>query len=134
MKPSFQLQCSLPPLIESLCVTGINIFLKNPQTMVTPMTQRFFSFGELANSLMYSLCGVEVILGFFFVHWLSGKVADRVVLAVGLVVCSAACIWCLIFLCNPGGANLSGKTQTHIQRHRQCKKCFVFGWQVLSVR
>ncbi|KAM4550913.1 major facilitator superfamily domain-containing protein 8 [Odontesthes bonariensis] len=73
------------------------------ETMVTPLTQRYFSFGELGNSLMYSLCGVEVILGFFFVRWLSKKVADRVVLAVGLVICCTACIWCLIFLCNPRG-------------------------------
>ncbi|XP_070775255.1 major facilitator superfamily domain-containing protein 8 [Enoplosus armatus] len=73
------------------------------ETMVTPLTQRYFSFGELGNSLMYSLCGVEVILGFFFVRWLSRKVADRAVLAVGLVICCAACIWCLIFLCNPRG-------------------------------
>ncbi|KAE8291176.1 hypothetical protein D5F01_LYC10771 [Larimichthys crocea] len=73
------------------------------ETMVTPLTQRLFSFGELGNSLMYSLCGVEVILGFFFVRWLSRKVADRAVLAVGLVICCAACIWCLIFLCNPRG-------------------------------
>lgn len=81
--------------------------------MVTPLTQRHFSFGELGNSLMYSLCGVEVILGFFFVRWLSRKVADRAVLAVGLVICCAACIWCLIFLCDPRGANLSGKTRKH---------------------
>uniref|UniRef100_A0A8C2WW81 Major facilitator superfamily domain containing 8-like 2 n=1 Tax=Cyclopterus lumpus TaxID=8103 RepID=A0A8C2WW81_CYCLU len=73
------------------------------ETMVTPMTQRLFSFGELSNSLMYGLCGVEVILGFFFVRWLSGKVADRVVLAVGLIICCIACIWCLVFLCNPRG-------------------------------
>ncbi|XP_056149717.1 major facilitator superfamily domain-containing protein 8 [Lampris incognitus] len=73
------------------------------ETMVTPLTQRYFSFGELGNSLMYSLCGVEVILGFFFVRWLSRKVADRAVLAVGLVICCTACIWCLIFLTNPQG-------------------------------
>uniref|UniRef100_A0A8D0CS51 Major facilitator superfamily domain containing 8-like 2 n=1 Tax=Sander lucioperca TaxID=283035 RepID=A0A8D0CS51_SANLU len=73
------------------------------ETMVTPLTQRHFSFGELGNSLMYSVCGVEVILGFFFVRWLSRKVADRAVLAVGLVICCTACIWCLIFLCNPRG-------------------------------
>ncbi|KAM4727637.1 major facilitator superfamily domain-containing protein 8 isoform 1-T1 [Anableps anableps] len=73
------------------------------ETMVTPLTQRYFSFGELGNSVMYSLCGVEVIVGFFFVRWLSSKVADRVVLAVGLVICSTACIWCLIFLCKPRG-------------------------------
>nr|XP_029136035.1 major facilitator superfamily domain-containing protein 8-like [Labrus bergylta] len=73
------------------------------ETMVTPLTQRYFGFDELGNSLMYSLCGVEVILGFFFVRWLSKKVADRVVLAVGLVICCTACIWCLVFLCNPRG-------------------------------
>ncbi|CAN9503157.1 unnamed protein product [Ophioblennius macclurei] len=73
------------------------------ETMVTPMTQRYFGFGELGNSLMYSLCGVEVILGFFFVRWLSRKVADRAVLATGLVICCTACIWCLVFLCNPRG-------------------------------
>ncbi|XP_054624161.1 major facilitator superfamily domain-containing protein 8 [Dunckerocampus dactyliophorus] len=73
------------------------------ETMVTPLTQRYFSFGELGNSVMYSLCGVEVILGFLFVRWLSGKVADRAVLAVGLVICCAACIWCLVFLCNLRG-------------------------------
>ncbi|XP_023145430.2 major facilitator superfamily domain-containing protein 8 isoform X1 [Amphiprion ocellaris] len=73
------------------------------ETMVTPLTQRYFGFGELGNSLMYSLCGVEVILGFFFVRWLSSKVADRAVLAVGLVICCTACIWCLVFLCNPRG-------------------------------
>ncbi|KAF3699096.1 Major facilitator superfamily domain-containing protein 8 [Channa argus] len=86
------------------------------ETMVTPLTQRYFSFGELGNSLMYSLCGVEVILGFFFVRWLSTKVADRAVLAVGLVICSTACIWCLIFLCNPQGADLSNKTYTNTPR------------------
>ncbi|XP_059201060.1 major facilitator superfamily domain-containing protein 8 [Centropristis striata] len=73
------------------------------ETMVTPLTQRYFSFGELGNSLMYSLCGVEVILGFFFVRWLSRKVEDRAVLAVGLVICCTACIWCIIFLGNPRG-------------------------------
>ncbi|XP_053739893.1 major facilitator superfamily domain-containing protein 8 [Synchiropus splendidus] len=74
------------------------------ETMVTPLTQRYFNLEELGNSLMYSLCGVEVILGFFFVRWLSRRVSDRAMLAVGLVICCTACIWCLIFLCNLRGA------------------------------
>ncbi|KAJ3594880.1 hypothetical protein NHX12_004185 [Muraenolepis orangiensis] len=73
------------------------------ETMVTPLTQRNFGFTELGNSLMYGVCGVEVILGFFLVRWLSGRVADRVVLAVGLAVCGVACVWCLIFLTEPRG-------------------------------
>uniref|UniRef100_A0A8C4Z0Y1 Major facilitator superfamily domain containing 8-like 2 n=1 Tax=Gadus morhua TaxID=8049 RepID=A0A8C4Z0Y1_GADMO len=68
------------------------------ETMVTPMTQRYFGFTELGNSLMYGACGVEVILGFLLVRWLSSRVADRVVLAVGLAICGVACVWCLIFL------------------------------------
>ncbi|KAG7277424.1 hypothetical protein CRUP_033379 [Coryphaenoides rupestris] len=68
------------------------------ETMVTPMTQRYFGFTELGNSLMYAACGVEVILGFFLVRWLSGRVADRAVLAAGLAICGVACVWCLVFL------------------------------------
>uniref|UniRef100_A0A4W3I3D4 Major facilitator superfamily domain-containing protein 8-like n=1 Tax=Callorhinchus milii TaxID=7868 RepID=A0A4W3I3D4_CALMI len=74
------------------------------ETMVTPITQKYFNFGELENSLMYCLCGVEVIAGFFFVRWLSAKFADRVILAVGLIICNVSCVWCLIFLANPRGS------------------------------
>lgn len=74
--------------------------------MVTPMTQKFFNFGELENSIMYCMCGVEVIAGFLFVRWLSMHVAERVVLAVGLILCNISCVWCLIFLANPLGKNI----------------------------
>ncbi|MBN3274202.1 MFSD8 protein, partial [Polyodon spathula] len=73
------------------------------ETMVTPLTQKYFNFGELENSAMYCLCGIEVIAGFFFVRWLSGRYADRVILAVGLVICNVSCVWFLIFLCKPRG-------------------------------
>uniref|UniRef100_A0A8C9RME5 Major facilitator superfamily (MFS) profile domain-containing protein n=1 Tax=Scleropages formosus TaxID=113540 RepID=A0A8C9RME5_SCLFO len=74
------------------------------ETMVTPLTQRYFGFGELENSVMYCLCGVEVIGGFLLVRWLSRRVSDRVVLAAGLLICSIACAWCLIFVASPKGA------------------------------
>uniref|UniRef100_A0A3Q3JYL0 Major facilitator superfamily (MFS) profile domain-containing protein n=1 Tax=Monopterus albus TaxID=43700 RepID=A0A3Q3JYL0_MONAL len=73
------------------------------ETMVTPLTQKFFGYGELENSVMYSLCGVEVIAGFLFVRWLSCRASDRAVLAVGLTICNIAGVWCLIFLANPLG-------------------------------
>ncbi|KAI4881346.1 hypothetical protein NFI96_015029 [Prochilodus magdalenae] len=73
------------------------------ETMVTPLTQKYFNFGELENSVMYCVCGVEVIAGFVFVRWLSRRVAERVVLAVGLILCNISCVWCLIFLANPQG-------------------------------
>ncbi|XP_041863205.1 major facilitator superfamily domain-containing protein 8 isoform X2 [Melanotaenia boesemani] len=73
------------------------------ETMVTPLTQKYFNFGELENSVMYCLGGVVVISGFLFVRWLSRHVAERVVLAIGLTICNISCIWCLIFLTNPQG-------------------------------
>ncbi|XP_010897027.2 uncharacterized protein mfsd8l1 isoform X2 [Esox lucius] len=73
------------------------------ETMVTPLTQQYFNFGELENSVMYCICGVEVIAGFLFVRWLCRRAAERVVLAVGLILCNVSCVWCLIFLANPQG-------------------------------
>ncbi|XP_054459175.1 major facilitator superfamily domain-containing protein 8 [Anoplopoma fimbria] len=73
------------------------------ETMVTPLTQKYFNYGELENSVMYCLCGVEVIAGFLFVRWLSQRVAERVVLAIGLAICNISGVWCLIFLANPLG-------------------------------
>ncbi|KAG7274066.1 hypothetical protein CRUP_022451 [Coryphaenoides rupestris] len=73
------------------------------KTMVTPLTQKYFNFGELENSVMYCMCGLEVIIGFLFVHWLSRRVVERVVLAVGLVICNISAVWFLVFMPNPIG-------------------------------
>ncbi|KAG8136234.1 putative Major facilitator superfamily domain-containing protein [Naja naja] len=61
------------------------------ETMVTPITQRYLNFGELENSIMYFLCGVEVIAGFFLVRFLSARLSDRIMLLLGLVICNVAC-------------------------------------------
>lgn len=73
------------------------------QTMVTPLTQKYFDFKELENSVMYCLGGVVVIAGFLLVHWLSRHFTERVVFTIGLTFCNISCIWCLIFLANPLG-------------------------------
>uniref|UniRef100_A0A3Q0S8V3 Major facilitator superfamily (MFS) profile domain-containing protein n=1 Tax=Amphilophus citrinellus TaxID=61819 RepID=A0A3Q0S8V3_AMPCI len=73
------------------------------ETMVTPLTQKYFNFGELENSVMYFLGGVVVITGFLFVRWLSRHVTERVILAIGLCMCNVSCVWCLVFLANPLG-------------------------------
>lgn len=73
------------------------------ETMVTPLTQRYFNFGELENSFMYCIGGLVIIIGFMFVRWLTRCVAERVVLSIGLGLCNVACAWFLIFLANPRG-------------------------------
>lgn len=90
---------------ELLLFNGF-VSLSPLQTMVTPLTQRFFGYGELENSIMYSLCGIEVIAGFLFVRWLSRRVTERVVLAIGLVICNVSGVWCLIFMANPLGSSI----------------------------
>ncbi|XP_032427162.1 uncharacterized protein mfsd8l1 [Xiphophorus hellerii] len=74
------------------------------ETMVTPLTQKYFDFKELENSVMYCLGGVVVIAGFLLVHWLSRHFTERVVFTIGLTFCNISCIWCLIFLANPLGS------------------------------
>lgn len=73
------------------------------ETMVTPLTQQYFNFGELENSVMYCVCGLEVITGFIFVRWISTKVEERVVLSIGVFLANISCVWCIIFLANPQG-------------------------------
>ncbi|KAJ8278836.1 hypothetical protein COCON_G00059020 [Conger conger] len=73
------------------------------ETMVTPVTQQLFGFGELENSVMYCVCGVEVVAGFLLVRWLSLRVPERGLLAAGLLICNLACVWCLVFLARPQG-------------------------------
>ncbi|KAF4083083.1 hypothetical protein AMELA_G00135900 [Ameiurus melas] len=73
------------------------------ETMVTPLTQQYFNFGELENSVMYCVCGLEVIAGFVFVRCISTKVEERVVLSIGVFLANISCVWCIIFLANPQG-------------------------------
>ncbi len=103
--------------IDALCKRLLTFSF---QTMVTPLTQKFFGYGELENSVMYCLCGVEVIAGFLFVRWLSRRVAERVVLAVGLTICNISGVWCLIFLVKPLGQTALKKFHTFVYVHRDC--------------
>lgn len=91
------------------CTASVNgsVLLSPLQTMVTPLTQKFFGYGELENSIMYCLCSIEVIAGFLFVRWLSRCVAERVVLAIGLAICNVSGVWCLIFMAKPIGSNVT---------------------------
>src|SRR4029434_9997314 len=75
------------PYLLSVSSSVVHPFLCVPQTMVTPLTQKYFGFGELENSIMYCVCGVVVILGFLFVRWLSKRVEERVV-----CVCVCVCV------------------------------------------
>ncbi|CAH2248490.1 major facilitator superfamily domain-containing 8-like [Pelobates cultripes] len=73
------------------------------ETLVTPLAQKYLGFQDLQNSLLYFLCGIELLIGFLAVRTLSPCSSDRALLIFGLVVCIISCIWCLVFLAKPRG-------------------------------
>uniref|UniRef100_A0A8C5DVB6 Uncharacterized LOC114461822 n=1 Tax=Gouania willdenowi TaxID=441366 RepID=A0A8C5DVB6_GOUWI len=98
------------------------------ETMVTPLTQNYFDFGELENSIMYFLAGTVMIGGFLFVRWLSRHVEERGVFAIGLSICNIACVWFLIFLVKPIGSYAWRMTEFVFGLFLQ-----VLGWPFVSV-
>ncbi|XP_044148229.1 major facilitator superfamily domain-containing protein 8-like isoform X2 [Bufo gargarizans] len=73
------------------------------ETLVTPLAQTYLGFEDLQNSLIYFLCGIEMLIGFLVVRILSRCCSDRILLVFGLCICNISCIWCLLFLAKPKG-------------------------------
>ncbi|XP_073531454.1 major facilitator superfamily domain-containing protein 8-like [Phyllobates terribilis] len=74
------------------------------ETLVTPLAQTYLGFEDLQNSLLYFLCGIEMLFGFLVVRTLSRCCSDRLLLVFGLFICNISCIWCLLFLAKPKGS------------------------------
>ncbi|XP_069583035.1 major facilitator superfamily domain-containing protein 8-like isoform X3 [Ranitomeya imitator] len=74
------------------------------ETLVTPLAQTYLGFEDLQNSLLYFLCGIEMLFGFLVVRMLSRCCSDRLLLVFGLFICNISCIWCLLFLAKPKGS------------------------------
>ncbi|XP_053315969.1 major facilitator superfamily domain-containing protein 8-like [Spea bombifrons] len=74
------------------------------ETLVTPLAQAYLGFQDLQNSLLYFLCGIEMLIGFLLVRTLSRCSSDRLLLAFGLFISNISCIWCLVFLAKPKGS------------------------------
>lgn len=65
------------------------------ETMATPLSQKLLNWGEIENSVMYCLAGVEVVLVFMLVRFLSKKLQDRVMLLFGCAMLTLANCWLL---------------------------------------
>ncbi|KAG8444964.1 hypothetical protein GDO86_009929 [Hymenochirus boettgeri] len=76
------------------------------ETLVTPLAQTYLGFQDLHNSLLYFMCGIEMLIGFLVVRILSRCSSDRLLLAFGLFICNISCIWCLVFMAKPRGNGL----------------------------
>ncbi|XP_062580382.1 major facilitator superfamily domain-containing protein 8-like [Saccostrea cucullata] len=63
------------------------------ETMATPLSQKLLNWGEIENSIMYCLAGVEVVIVFMLVRFLSKKLQDRVMLLFGCAILTIANCW-----------------------------------------
>ncbi|XP_048250246.1 major facilitator superfamily domain-containing protein 8-like [Haliotis rufescens] len=73
------------------------------ETMLTPLTDKLLHWNELQNSFLYCGAGVEIILIFVLTSWLSRKIEDRYLIAIGGFILTSANVWYLYFLpsCTP---------------------------------
>ncbi|XP_052238911.1 uncharacterized protein LOC127850141 isoform X1 [Dreissena polymorpha] len=78
------------------------------ETMETPLSNKFLGWGELENSIMYCLAGVEIILVFLFVTWLSKRLADRYLILIGTLILTAANAWMIYVI--PIAGNYDSRT------------------------
>ena len=63
------------------------------ESSVPPIMEKYFSYGDQANSLLYLLAGVELIIVFAVLNISSRRISDRVLISVGLVLMVIALAW-----------------------------------------
>ncbi|GFS08950.1 major facilitator superfamily domain-containing protein 8 [Elysia marginata] len=66
--------------------------------MVLPLSLEYLDFGELENSLLYFVCGVEIIVVFMVLTRLTKCISDRVLILFGAVLIISSNAWLLYFL------------------------------------
>ncbi|XP_076318412.1 uncharacterized protein LOC143229664 isoform X2 [Tachypleus tridentatus] len=77
--------------ISSFCQTTL-------ETVITPLTQELYNFGELENSIIYFVAGVEIILVFVVIRIISKRFSDRSMLLMGVSILCLALGWSLASL------------------------------------
>ena len=65
------------------------------ESIVPPVMQKYFDYGDQANSILYLLCGIELIIVFLVLSAASKKflVPDRNIIVAGLVLMLTALVW-----------------------------------------
>ncbi|XP_070568719.1 uncharacterized protein [Ptychodera flava] len=68
------------------------------ETILTPMTRTYLNFGEFQNSLVFCGAGVEILVVYACVHFLSKRFEDRKLLLVGVLLTLVSISWMLYFV------------------------------------
>ncbi|KFM83065.1 hypothetical protein X975_07487, partial [Stegodyphus mimosarum] len=78
------------------------------ETVVTPLAQKYYHFNEMDNSYIYLFAGIEVILIFSMIKYISRKVSDRCLIIFGLVILCVAMALPILFI----PSAIPGETKT----------------------
>lgn len=68
------------------------------ETVVTPLAQKFYNFSENDNSYIYLAAGIEVILVFAALKYISRVASDRSLIIFGLITLSTAMVLPMLFI------------------------------------
>ena len=63
------------------------------ESSVPPIMDKYFSYGDQANSVLYLLAGLELILVFCVLNISSRRISDRALISTGVVLMLVALIW-----------------------------------------
>ena len=63
------------------------------ESSVPPIMEKFFSYGDQANSILYLVAGVELIIVFAVLNISSRRISDRVLISVGMILMLVALTW-----------------------------------------
>ena len=68
------------------------------ETMLTPFTKDYFGWSDIENSILYGVCGVEIMLVFLLIGYFSKRVRDRTLLTVGLLCNLVTLIFLIVYV------------------------------------
>lgn len=66
--------------------------------MLTPFTRDYFNWTDIENSILFGLAGLEIMVVFIFLSFLSKKIKDRTLLLTGIVGNLATLIFLFVYL------------------------------------
>lgn len=78
------------------------------ETLLTPLTKDYFDWTDAGNSILYAVCGVEIMLVFILLSVISKKVSDRILMVIGLVGNLSTLVFLILWLPNavPGSKTI----------------------------
>lgn len=88
-------------VVAVFCINFTVFFMQTAlETIITPITKQFFGWSDTQNSILYALAGLEILLVFVLLSFLTKKVPDRYLLLIGLIGNLSTLIFLLVYVPN----------------------------------